>query len=308
MANITVPNVNFVPEVWANKALQALRNNLVLANKVSRDSDVAAFTEGVTLHIPVPGTFTANTKTAGSAVTLQVPTDARVDVTLNQHKEVSFLIEDILKVQANQDLMDRYIRNAVIPIAEAIETYLFGLYAGFGVISTTATPITAAILRTARKTMNDNKAPEAGRTLIVTDADEVSILGDAALANYFAWAKPNAISGQANLEGGGTTGGNGASSIGYVYGFDLYNSQLVPLATQNKNLAFTKEALILAMRGMPDSGAPGVDQMVVNDPLSGLTMRQTVSYSANMLGIQVTLDVLFGASVMRAADGLIVQS
>jgi hypothetical protein len=311
VANVTIPNVNFVPEIWAQKALQALRNNLVLATKVTRDSDVAAFTQGATLHIPVPGTFTANTKTAGSPVTLQVPTDARVDVTLNQHKEVSFLIEDILKVQTNQNLMDRYITNAVIPLAEAIETYLFGLYAGFAVISTTATPITAAILRTARKTMNDAKAPEAGRILIVTDGDEISILGDAALQNYFAWARPGAISGvtgPVGNQGGGTSGGTGASSIGYVYGFDLYNSQLVPLATQNKNLAFTKEALILAMRGMPDSGAPGVDQMVISDPLSGLTMRQTVSYSPNALGMQVTLDVLFGASVLRAADGLIVQS
>ena len=295
MANVTIPNVNFVPEIWAQRALQALRANIVLARLVQRDSDYAAFTQGATLHIPVPGTFVSNTKAAGSNVTLQVPTDSRIDVTLNQHKEVTFLIEDILKVQSNQNLMDRYLTNAVIPLAEAIENYLFGLYASFTTtpIGAGATPITASTIRTARKTFNDNKAQKAGRSLIVTDGDEVSILGDAALASYFAFAKPETIQ-----EG----------SIGRVYGIDVYQSQLVPFSTNNKNLAVAPDALILAMRGMPDSGAPGVDQMSVSDPVSGLALRQTVSYNANALGMQVTLDVLFGASMLRDKSGFVVLS
>jgi hypothetical protein len=295
LANITIPNVNFVPEIWAQRALQALRAQIVLAKRVYRDSDVAAFTQGATLHIPVPGTFVANTKTAGSNVTLQVPTDSRIDVTLNQHKEVSFVIEDILKVQANQDLMDRYLRNAVIPLAEGIESYLFGLYASFTTtpVGAGATPITASTIRSARKAMNDNKAQKDGRTLVVTDGDEISILGDANLATYFAYSKSDAIA-----EG----------SIGRVYGFDVFNSQLVPFSTNNKNLAFAPDALILAMRGMPDSGASGVDQMVVTDPVSGLTLRQTVSYNANALGLQITLDMLYGAAMLRDKSGVVVLS
>ncbi len=256
---------------------------------------MAAFTQGATLHIPVPGTFVANTKATNANVTLQVPTDSRIDVTLNQHKEVSFLIEDILKIQSNQDLMDRYLRNAVIPLAEAIESYLFGLYASFTTtpIGAGATPITAATLRTARKTFNDNKAAREGRFMVVTDGDEVSILGDAALASYFAFAKAQSIT-------------DGA--IGKVYGIDIYYSQLVPFSVNNKNLALTPEALILAMRGMPDSGAPGVDQMSVSDPVSGLALRQTVSYNPNALGMQVTLDVLYGASMLRDKGGFVVLS
>jgi hypothetical protein len=295
LANVTIPNVNFVPEIWAQRALQALRSYLVLGSKVTRDSDMAAFTQGATLHIPVPGTFVQNTKAANANVTLQVPTDSRIDVTLNQHKEVSFLIEDILKVQSNQDLMDRYLRNAVIPLAEGIESYLFGLYASFTTtpIGAGATPITASTLRTARKTFNDNKAAKDGRFMVVTDGDEVSILGDAALASYFAFAKSQAI----------TDG-----KIGTVYGIDIYPSQLVPFSTNNKNLALTPEAIILAMRGMPDSGAPGVDQMSVSDPVSGLALRQTVSYNPNALGMQITLDVLYGASMLRDKGGFVVLS
>lgn len=295
MANVTIPNVNFVPEIWAQKALQALRANIVVAKLCYRDSDMAAFTQGATLHIPVPGTFVANTKATNVNVTTQVPVDSRIDVTLNQHKEVTFLIEDILKVQVNQDLMERYLKNAVIPLAEGIESYLLGLWASFTTtaIGATATPITATTLRLARKTMNDNKAQTNGRVMVLTDGDEQSVLGDAALASYFAFAGAERIT-----EG----------RLGRVYGFDLYNSQLVPVSTNNKNLAFAPDAMILAMRGMPDSGAPGVDQMVVSDPVSGLTLRQTVSYNPNALGMQVTLDVLYGASMLRDKSGLVVQS
>jgi hypothetical protein len=59
---------------------------------------------------------------------------------------------------------------------------------------------------------------------------------------------------------------------------------------------------------MPDSGAPGVDQQVVTDAPSGLTLRQTVSYNPNALGLQITLDVLYGASMLRDKSGLVVLS
>jgi hypothetical protein len=130
MANINVTSAaNFIPEVWANTALQALRNRIVLASIVTKDSDIASFTQGSVLHIPVPGTFVANNKVTNTPVTLQVPTDSKIDVTLNKHKEVTFLIEDPVRAQANQDVMQRYARNAVIPLAEAIEADLFALYA-----------------------------------------------------------------------------------------------------------------------------------------------------------------------------------
>jgi hypothetical protein len=75
MANITPAVAQyFIPEVWGNRALEILRSNVVLARLVAKDSDVAAFQVGDILHIPYPGTFTANDKAAGSAVTVQTPT------------------------------------------------------------------------------------------------------------------------------------------------------------------------------------------------------------------------------------------
>jgi len=296
MANIT-PAVaaNFIPEIWAQTALQALRANVVLAKLVTRDSDVAAFTVGDTLHIPVPGTFVANDKAAGSNVTTQVPTDSSVDLVLNKHKEVTFLIEDVAKAQANQDLMLRYLTNATIPLAEAIEGDLFALYAGFShSVGTSGTDVAASTIRSARKQLNDSKAPKAGRFMVLSDKDEIAVLGDSTLASYFAFSQPDAV-----REG----------SSGRVYGFDLYQSQLVPVVAgtpaSTKNIAGTPEFGLLGMRGLPETGNPGVEQMNMRDPESGLVLRQTVSYNPNALGVQVTLDVLYGVVELRDACAVV---
>jgi hypothetical protein len=293
LPNITTTTAQlFIPEIWAQRAMQVLRNNMVLANLVTRDSDVGAFAQGDTLHIPFPGTFVANDKAPGGNVQQQVPTDAEVLVVLNKHKEVTFLIEDVPKVQANQDLMNRYITNAVVPIAEQIENDLFALYATF-TNSVASASMTGAQLLQGMLQLNKQKVRLPDRALVVSPGSQVKLLGDTNLANFFAFSEPDAV-----RQGG----------IGRAYGFDVYMSQLVPLATTYKNLAFTPDALILAMRSLPDAGNPGVDQMIVNDPASRLQFRQTVSYNPQALGLQVTLDVLYGVAVLRNLAAAVVLS
>lgn len=299
MPNITTTTAaNFIPEIWAQTALQALRSRIRLAKLVTRDTDVASFTQGDVLHIPVAGTFTANTKTAGSNVTTQAPTDGEVTVTLNQHKEVSIIVEDPVRAQANQDVLMRYARNAVIPLANAIEDALFALYSGFSTtpIGTSGTDLTAAVLRTARKTMNDNNLDEMGRFGIVSTKDEVALMGSSDLSAYFANAQPGVI------ENGG---------LGRVYGMDLYVSNRVPVVAgspnSTKNLFGSADMAILAMRGLPTDGV-GVEQINVTDPESGIVIRQTSSYNASALGWQITWDVLYGVSELRDAAGFVALS
>jgi hypothetical protein len=274
----------FIPEIWAMRAFQVLRANMVLANLVTTDSDVGSFTVGDILHIPFPGTFTANAKSPNTAVQLQVPADADVTVQLNKHYEVSFLIEDIARAMQSQSIMDRYINNAVVPLAEQIENDLFALYASF-TNSTVSATMDDAQLRKARLALNKQKVPLSNRSIVVAPECETVLLGASNLATYFAFT-----------QGGGIIR-NG--QIGRAYGMDVYMSQLVPVSGTLKNLAFTPEAMILAMRALPEANNPGVDQTVFTDPESRLTFRQTVSYQASSLGLQITLDVLYGVAVLR---------
>lgn len=297
MANVTTTTAAyFIPEIWANTALASLRDRIRLARLVTKDTDVTnAFTVGDVLHIPAPGTFTANNKSAGSAVTLQAPTDSEVTVTLDKHKEVSFLVEDPVRAEANQSVIDRYATNAVIPIANAIEDDLFALYSGFS-----ATPLggsvtlAASAVAAARKTLNQANAPETGRNLVVTAASEIALLGDTAIANYMQNSRAERLD-----EG----------FVGRLYGFDVWYSNRVPLSGAYKNLAFQTEAMLLAMRRLPDPPpGSGAVAATVTDPESGLMLRATTAYNPSYLGVQVTFDVLYGVAELRDACAVVIQS
>jgi len=301
MANITTTTASaFIPEIWAQRALEVLRANIVLARLVTKDTDVATFQFGDVLHIPYPGTFTANDKAANTAVTLQTPSGgADISVTLNKHKEVSFLLEDVVRAQANQDLMDRYISAAVPPIAQAIETDLFALYAGLSTtVGTSGTNISAATVLAARKALNDNRVPLAPRHLVVSPKDEIALLSDSNLATYFANARSEAIE---------------QGAIGPLYGFTVWMSQLVPVVSgtpnSTKNLAFAPDFAILAMRALPEPPAgSGARSAAVRDPESGLVIRVTSAYNPTFLGVQVTIDVLYGVAELRDEAGVVVLS
>lgn len=295
MPNVTYTSAQaFIPEIWAARAFQVLRNNMVLANLVTTDSDVGSFQVGDILHIPFPGTFTANAKAANTAVTLQTPTDTDVTVTLNKQYEVSFLIEDIARAMQNQSIMDRYIRNAVVPLAEQIENDLFALYASLTNSVTASATMTLNQVLTAAKQLNVQKVGLGNRKLIMGPAQQLSLLTDSTstMANFLAYSQPDALR-------QGLFGAN-------LGGFDVYMSQLVPFATNFKNLAFDSEVFILAMRSLPETDNPGVSQTVFQDPDSNLTFRQTVAYIPSQLGLQVTLDVLYGVGVLRNAAGCVV--
>lgn len=287
----TTALANFIPEIWANSALEVLRAQIVAARLITKDTDVATFTVGDVLTVPVPGTFTTNDKAQGGTVTLQNPSAGKVTLTLDQHKEVTFVIEDVARAQANQDTITRHVRNAAVAIAEKIETDVLGLYSGLSTVKgTPGAAASASGLRTLRAALNTNKAPTDGRFLIVGSQGEVDLLGDTDLKEYFANSKPDAIS---------------RGALGSVYGMDVYMSQLVPSSGVGATgIAGTPEFGLLAMRSLPVTDAPGVSQMAMRDPVSGLVIRQTASYDTNLLGIKVTLDVLYGYTEMRDACGV----
>ena len=57
MADITRSTAApFIPTIIANSALEVLRAYIVLAQVVTKDSDIAPFSVGDTLNIPFPGT------------------------------------------------------------------------------------------------------------------------------------------------------------------------------------------------------------------------------------------------------------
>lgn len=303
MANVTTSTIGagFLPQIWANVALEVLRANIVMAPIVTKDTDVATFQVGNTLHIPYPGTFTANAKATNTPVTLQTPTGTDTTVTLNKHYEASFLVEDFTRAQSNPIIMQSYITAQTVALAEQVETDIIATYSSFSTsVGTSGTDLTAAALRTVNKTFTDKKVPQGNRHLLLSTKDVVSLQADSTLQNFFAYN---------DSRDQGVTGSNPVD----IYGLKLHPSQLVPVVAgtpnSTKNLAFDPGAIILASRALPEAPPnSGVEQHVIQDPVSGLVLRVTMGYDKSQLGVQVTIDVLYGVSKLRDEKGILVLS
>ena len=123
MANITTSLVDdSIPTIIAAQALGYLRANTVLARLVNRDYDNEVATFGQTIKIPYGGALSVNDKSADTAVTRQTPADSVYTLTLNKHKEVTFLIEDIAKAFARPDWFSTYAADAMSVMAEQIDS------------------------------------------------------------------------------------------------------------------------------------------------------------------------------------------
>lgn len=285
--------------IIAMEVLQQLRKDAVIVKRVRRDFDKEVASYGKVVQVPVIGSLSANDKTAGSDVTIQDATSTSKSVTLNKHKEATFIIEDIDQALSRNDLMQAYMGSAVKALAEKVEDDLFTLVTGFSQsVGTYGTDLTAAIVRSARKTLTDGNAPRSDRTLVIATKDVSALLAADSqfLASY-------------NNRGDKTMVEEGI--IGRYMGFDVMESNAVLLdnTTHTHNLAFHKDAIALVVRPMaPAPTGLGAVSSVVSDPVSGLSIRATLSYNSARMGVQCTADILYGFAELRDELGVEVKS
>ena len=62
----------------------------------------------------------------------------------------------------------------------------------------------------------------------------------------------------------------------------------------------------MLFRSPPAPAGSGVAQSVMAE--DGIGLRATVSYSADHLGVQVTIDVLYGVAELRDSHGVVVST
>ena len=301
----------FIPEIWGNYALPILRSFIQVAPRILKDTDVASFSVGDTLHVPYPGTLAVYAKTAGTDYTLSQPSSSgEVQVVLNHHNAVTINVEDIVRAQASYDVMDIYARAQVIALAEKIEEDILATIVAGAVlerdgstprtastVGTAATDLTAAILRSCAKKMTDNKAPRQDRTIVFSTKDTLSLEADTALQTYWAF---NQTAIQSGL-------------LSNLYGFQPFESQLIPTVAstpvETDNVAFTRDGVMIAMRGLPEP-PPGsmASRYTVRDDVSGLVLSVLMGYDIRRGGVQVTFEALYGAKVLEPAKVLLIKS
>ena len=173
-------NDALIPEIWAQESLMILEANMVAANLVYRDfeNEVAQYGDVVNAHRP--GTFVAKRKVDGDAVTNQDATATNVPVKLDQHLHVSFMIYDGEESKSFKDLVELYLRPALIAQAQALDQVVLGQTYEFlgnsvGKLGTDPDKVTVIA---ANEVLNTNKCPLSGRNMIVTPGVEGALLDE----------------------------------------------------------------------------------------------------------------------------------
>lgn len=295
MANITTTLVDdSIPTIVAAQALGYLRANTVLAQLVNHDYENEVATYGQTIKVPYGGALSVNNKAANTVVTRQVPDDAVYTLTLNKHKEVTFLLEDIAKAFARPDWFATYAADAMSVMAEQIDSDIAALYSGFSQSIDATSGLAEDDFRNARRLLNSARAPQTQRYAVLHEDADYEALG---------------IEKVVNRDYTDTLGAMAADSItGRFMGFTILMDQKIATATgECKNLFFHRNAIMMASRPLPPAPAnAGVQQTVMSE--NGIGIRVTIGYDKDLLGTQFTIDCLYGVAEMRDNHGVTVRT
>jgi hypothetical protein len=295
MANITTTQVgDSIPTIIAAQALGYLKANTVLARLVNRDyeNEVAQF--GNVVKIPYGGSLSVNDKAADTVITLQTPNDSVYTLTLNKHKEVSFVIEDLAKAFARPDWFSVYAADAMAVMAEQIDSDIAALYSGFSQTIDATAGLSETTFREARRVLNSAKAPLEQRFAVLHEDAEYEMLG---------------LEKATNRDYAESLGSKAAGAFtGRFMGFDVFLDQKITTSGgQCKNLFFHRNAIVMANRPLPVAPAGmGAIQRVMNE--DGIALRVTMSYDHDYLGAKFTLDTLYGVAEMRDSHGVAVST
>jgi hypothetical protein len=120
---------NFIPQVWSNEILFALRKAHVFAALCNRDYEGDIKNMGDTVRINGIGDVTISNYTKDTDLAAaQALTDAQTTLTISQAKYFNFEVDDIDAAQQMPKVMQEATRRAAYALADQIDTYLAGFY------------------------------------------------------------------------------------------------------------------------------------------------------------------------------------
>jgi hypothetical protein len=275
--------------------------NLVMGNLVNRDFEPALAQAGDTVNVPIPPTLVANNLAQGGTVNAQNPNVGNAAIVLNTHAEATFQIPDVTKVIAVPDLLKLYMQPAVIALAEKIESDLLNLAVQFTAndpVGVTGIGLTESVIDEAETALFNAKVPASQPKYLVVDGNSYSQLRQ--IPRFSEYSNVGDAGLRALIDG----------NVGKIKDFFVFRSQFVskvgsPAAT--KNLAFTKDAIGLVTRRLPQP-LPGTGAIAEYAEMGNFGVRVLMSYAPNTLAQQFTVDVLYGCAVLRNSHGVQVQS
>lgn len=209
----------FIPELWANESIMILEENMVFGNLCYRDFDNVVAKYGETVHTRKPGELLAKRKTNADQITVQDVNANDVLVVLNQQLHTSFIIKDGEESKSFKDLVNEYMRPAMLAIARGIDLVCAGQVMQFmsnraGGLNQLSSNNAKDFMLATRQVMNINKAYVQNRNLVLTAVSETEALRN----DLFLQAQQVGDDGTALRE----------ASLGRKLGFDTFMDQNTP--------------------------------------------------------------------------------
>lgn len=166
---------SFIPEMWSSEVQRERDLSFVVSRYVKMLS--GQFTKGDRLNIPRISRAAVNVKLPETPVNLQSRTDTSFFVDIDRYMESSFMIEDIVNIQASYNLRAEYGREAGYALGRDIDNYLLALRAVINananqrIISragTVSEPLNYSAILTAKLALDRAAVPDSERVLIVS--------------------------------------------------------------------------------------------------------------------------------------------
>jgi hypothetical protein len=285
----------FIPDVWSDEIIAAYKANLVLANLVTTLNHKGK--KGDVVHIPKPSRGSASAKAANNVVTLITSTDSEVTITINKHYEYSYVIEDIVELQALASKRRFLMEDAGYALSKQVDSDVRDLaatwnsgtaYSGAVIGSDGSTAysasantntgngaaLTDAGVRRVIQFFDDGDVPGRDRVFVIPPVEKKRLLGVTRFTEQ-------AFTGES---GSGNSIRNGL--VGNMYGVEVFVSSNIAsiLATDASTayrvcLAFQKSALVLVeqqgVRVQTQNKLEALGTLMVADRVYGVkTLRE----------------------------------
>jgi hypothetical protein len=236
---------NFIPQLWADTLLAALRKNLVYGGLYNRDYEGQIRQMGDTVKINMISDITINSYTKDTDLNApQALTDAQSMLTISQAKYYNWEVDDIDMAQAHPNVMSEAVSRAAYLMADTIDQYLAGFYSDAisgNILGTTSGLVISAptsanagagttlydyIVQLGQK-LSENYVPKKGRVCVVPPWGRTYLIQDVRFTSFnTAQARMTLQSGV--LDDSGETGPLSDAYLGQIEGMDVYESVNAP--------------------------------------------------------------------------------
>jgi len=278
----TTTDQHFIPEIWADGIYKFFERKTVFRGLIDDYSAlISGKGYGDVIHIPEMSLISASDKDAGSDVSYNATATTETQLTINKHKYVAKLFEDVAMIQSEADLVEKYSRMMGESLARQVDADIWGELDGLNesqALSADDT-LTAGVFESVLATLGENDIPymDGECAMVVNPTLFADILNPSAgIAQYF--IRNDAV-GEGNR-------GLRSGLVGSLYGIDVYMSNTVSTggtATTIPGAVFHKSACVIAVQ---------------ND------VRVQSEYSIDALGTKVVSDLLYGVKLIDDSDNI----